>query len=362
MNAVLASEADRESAEGTGGSSKEKLNMVVIGHVDAGKSTLMGHLLFLQGRVSKKLMHKYEKESKELGKSSFHFAWVLDETEEERARGITVDVAVNFFETPTKKITLLDAPGHREFIPNMITGAAQADAAILVVPATRGEFEGGFGDDGQIKEHAVLARSLGVSQLILAVNKLDTVSWDQGRYNDIVGLMVPYLKSVGYKEKDVQVIPVSGFTGENIMERKEALLMSWYNGPVLLDLIDAFQLPTRFVDRPVRMCVQDVFRGLTLGQTVAGKLESGTILPRDRLLLLPLGETVSVKAMESRGENINIARAGDNIEIGIKDYSDPAVLQVGQWSANTTTRAQRNTRTEQMRRAEEHRLSAQIKA
>jgi len=287
--------------------------------------------VFLQGRVSQKILHKYEKESREAGKASFHFAWVMDETDEERARGITTDVATNFFETPTKKITLLDAPGHREFIPQMITGAAQADAAILVVPATKGEFEGGFGEDGQIREHAVLARSLGVAQLILAVNKLDTCGWSQDRYNDIVSQMIPYLKSVGYKEKDVWAIPVSGLTGENIMARKEGALEAWYKGPVLLDLIDQFSLPTRHSDRPLRMCVQDVFRTLSLGQAVAGKVEAGTILSRDRLLLLPLGETVSVRAIEARGEGVNIARAGDNVELGLRDVSDPAVLQVGQW-------------------------------
>lgn len=330
----------------------------------------MGHLLFLQGRVSKKLMHRYEVESQQQGKSSFAFAWVLDETEEERARGITTDVAVNckwdrfrprahvlaprfantdltlslrsclffrsvsaacpVFETPTKKITLLDAPGHKEFIPRMITGAAQADAGILVIPATKGEFEGGWSEDGQIREHAVLARSLGVSQLILAINKLDTCGWSQARYDEIVSQLIPWLKSVGYKAQDLSVIPLSGLTGENIMKRSEPGL-SWYNGPVLLDLIDQFHAPPRQVDLPLRMCVQDVFKTLSLGQAVAGKVETGTILPRDRLLLLPLNETVVVKCMESRGELLNIARAGDNIELGLKDFSDPAVLQVGQW-------------------------------
>jgi len=321
VDSVLAAEGDQ----------KDRINMVVIGHVDAGKSTLMGHLLFLQGRVSKKLLHRYEKESKQLGKSSFHYAWVLDETEEERTRGVTVDVATNYFETQTKKITLLDAPGHRDFIPNMITGAAQADAAILVVPATTGEFEGGFSEDGQIREHCLLSRSLGVGQMIVAVNKLDTVNWSRERYDFILAQLLPFLHGIGYKDKEVWTIPVSGLTGENIMDRKSEELKSWYDGPVLLDLIDQFQPPPRETSKPMRLCIQDVFKSLTLGQAVAGKVETGSILPKDRLLLLPLGETVSVKAMESRGENLAIATAGDNIEIGIKDFSDPAVLQVGQW-------------------------------
>jgi elongation factor 1 alpha-like protein len=242
-----------------------------------------------------------------------------------------VIVLCSDFDTPSKKVTLLDAPGHREFIPNMITGAAQADAAILVVPATKGEFEGGFSEDGQIREHAVLARSLGVAQLILAVNKLDTCGWSADRYNEIVRIMIPYLKSVGYKEKDIQPVPVSGLTGENILECKESALKEWYQGPVLLDLIDKFTPPPRQEDRPMRMCVQDVFRTLSLGTAVAGKVECGTILPRDKLLLLPLGETISVRAIEARGEGLNIARAGENVELGVRDVSDPAVLQVGQW-------------------------------
>lgn len=292
----------------------------------------MGHLLYLQGRVSKRLMHKYEKESKEQGKASFHFAWALDETEEERSRGVTIDVAVNYFESATKKVTLLDAPGHRDFIPNMISGTAQADAAVLVIPATRGEFEAGYMDDGQTKEHAVLARSLGVNQLIVAVNKLDTIGWDQNRYQEIQATLTPFLKSVGYKEKDISYVPVSGLTGENILERKEAGLTSWYHGPTLLDLIDVLQPPTRHLDRPLRLNITDVFKSMSLGATtVAGKIESGTILPKDRLLLLPLNEQVSVKGLEINGEAVSIARAGENVEIGLRDIQDPSVLTIGQW-------------------------------
>ncbi|MGH0146305.1 UNVERIFIED_CONTAM: hypothetical protein FKN15_030051 [Acipenser sinensis] len=189
------------------------LNLVVIGHVDAGKSTLMGHLLYLLGNVNKRTMHKYEQESKKAGKASFAYAWVLDETGEERDRGVTMDVGMTKFETKTKVITLMDAPGHKDFIPNMITGAAQADVAVLVVDASRGEFEAGFDAGGQTREHGLLVRSLGVTQLAVAVNKMD-------------------------QETDVSYIPTSGLSGENLTTKsKEPELTAWYKGPCLLEQI-----------------------------------------------------------------------------------------------------------------------------
>ncbi len=197
----------KELYEKERGDGKQQINMVVIGHVDAGKSTLMGHLLFDLGHVSQRVMHKHEQESKKIGKQSFVYAWVLDETGEERERGITMDVGCSRFETASKQVTLLDAPGHKDFIPNMISGATQADVALLVVDATRGEFETGFEAGGQTREHALLVRSLGVNQLCVVVNKLDTVGWAKERFDEIVAKLKIFLKQAGFKDSDVSYIP-----------------------------------------------------------------------------------------------------------------------------------------------------------
>uniref|UniRef100_A0A8C9SNB0 HBS1-like protein n=1 Tax=Scleropages formosus TaxID=113540 RepID=A0A8C9SNB0_SCLFO len=244
---------------------KSLLNLVVIGHVDAGKSTLMGHLLYLLGDVNKRTMHKYEQEARKAGKASFAYAWVLDETGEERDRGVTMDVGMTKFETPTKVITLMDAPGHRDFIPNMITGAAQADVALLVVDASRGEFEAGFEAGGQTREHGLLVRSLGVTQLVVAVNKMDQVGWQQERFQEILSKLGHFLKQAGFKDSDVSYIPTSGLSGENLSARSTVPeLTAWYKGPCLLEQIDAFKPPQRSVEKAFRLCVSDVFKGIAL--------------------------------------------------------------------------------------------------
>uniref|UniRef100_A0A6I8PF67 HBS1-like protein n=1 Tax=Ornithorhynchus anatinus TaxID=9258 RepID=A0A6I8PF67_ORNAN len=244
---------------------KQLLNLVVIGHVDAGKSTLMGHLLYLLGNVDKRTMHKYEQESKKVGKASFAYAWVLDETGEERERGVTMDVAMTKFETKTKVITLMDAPGHKDFIPNMITGAAQADVAVLVVDASRGEFEAGFETGGQTREHGLLVRSLGVTQLAVAVNKMDQVNWQEERFQEIAGKLGHFLKQAGFKESDVAFIPTSGLSGENLIAKSQSSeLTKWYQGLCLLEQIDSFKSPPRSIEKPFRLCVSDVFKGITL--------------------------------------------------------------------------------------------------
>ncbi len=296
---------------------KEEINLVVVGHVDAGKSTIMGHLLFKLGVVSKQTMHRYERDSQAIGKESFKYAWVLDEREEERARGVTIDVGITHFATASKQVTLLDAPGHRDFIPNMISGAAQADVAILVVNAIQGEFESNL-EHGQTKEHALLIRSLGVMQIIVAVNKLDMVDWSKQRFEEIQQVMERFLKQAQFRSELIQFVPCSGMQGENLSERKEKRLCEWYNGRTLIEAIDNFKVRDRLTAEPFRLCVSDVFKPSNqAGFSVSGKLETGIVSVGDVLLVQPLNEFATVRSLRRNKEPAECAMAGDNVEIGI---------------------------------------------
>uniref|UniRef100_A0A182HSK0 Uncharacterized protein n=1 Tax=Anopheles arabiensis TaxID=7173 RepID=A0A182HSK0_ANOAR len=298
------------------GDRKDHIHMVVIGHVDAGKSTLMGHLLYDTGNVSQRIMHKHEQESKKLGKSSFMYAWVLDETGEERERGITMDVGSTRFETAKKEITLLDAPGHKDFIPNMISGANQADVALLVVDATRGEFETGFEQGGQTREHALLVRSLGVSQLGVVVNKLDTVGWSKERFDEIVNKLKVFLKQAGFRDADVTYVPCSGLTGENLVkDPTDPALTAWYNGPTLLKVIDSFKTPDRAIDKPFRLSVADIFKGTGSGFCLCGRIESGMVCVNDKVLVCPSKEQAVVKNITIDELPQQTAFAGDQVSL-----------------------------------------------
>eukprot|EP00090_Calanus_glacialis_P037688 TRINITY_DN6513_c0_g1_i1.p1 TRINITY_DN6513_c0_g1~~TRINITY_DN6513_c0_g1_i1.p1 ORF type:complete len:727 (-),score=240.56 TRINITY_DN6513_c0_g1_i1:146-2326(-) len=311
------------------GDAKESLNLVVIGHVDSGKSTLMGHLLFQLGQVSQKVMHKHEQESRKVGKQSFMYAWVLDETDEERERGITMDVGQNKFETDNRIITLLDAPGHRDFIPNMISGAYQADVAVLVVNATTGEFEAGFEAGGQTREHALLVRSLGVAQLTVAVNKLDTVEWDQGRFLAIKEKLRLFLtKQAGFREADLTFIPCSGLTGENLtLSPRTELLSTWYKGHTLMQAIDNLKTPTRAMDKPFRLSVSDIFRAQSgSGFSVAGRVEAGVVMKDDRVLISPLNEICTVKSVLVEQMDSLTGFAGDHVVLTLVGPDQASVV------------------------------------
>lgn len=319
------------------GGEQSLLNLVVVGHVDAGKSTLMGHVLYLRGNVAQRTMHKYEQESRKMGKQSFMYAWVLDDTEEERSRGVTVDVAQRVFTTGHRTVTLLDAPGHRDFIPNMITGAARADAAVLVVDASTGEFEAGFESGGQTREHALLVRSLGVSQLVVAINKLDTVDWSEERMKEVRHSLRQFLKGVGYKDIDVTYVPCSGLSGENLVKRTAGEpLSAWYSGPTLLEAIDMLKVPERGIEKPVRICVCDVYKGQGSNMCVSGRLDAGYLQPNDRLLLMPQGDVVNLKNIQTDTQADNVAFAGDHVTLTLSGI-DPAALHIGDFLCDPTS-------------------------
>lgn len=245
------------------------------------------------------------------------YAWVLDETEEERTRGITMDIAQSKFETQLRSVTLLDAPGHRDFIPNMITGAAQADAALLVVDATVGEFEAGFDLGGQTREHTLLIRLLGVTQLAVVVNKLDNCSWSQERYAEIVQKLGHFLKQTGFKlDTDVTFVPCSGLNGVNLAARSaEPDLVAWYSGPCLIEVIDSFKPPERPVGKPFRMSVGDIFKGLVSGTSVSGRIEAGAASSGQKLIVMPAAESCTIKSVAIDEMVVNQAFAGDHVTI-----------------------------------------------
>ncbi len=298
---------------------KADINIVIIGHVDSGKSTLMGHLLYLQGQVSDKTMQKYEKESKKIGKNTFHFAWAMDEGTEERKRGVTVDIAYKNFETTRKKVTAMDAPGHKDFIPNMISGTSAADAAILVIDSNKNAFESGFFLGGQTKEHAVLARSLGVKQLIVCVNKLELMEWSQERFNYIEAQVRDYLNNLDYKDEDIFFLPVSGLKGTNLAERESKIpQLTWYEGPCLIDIIDKLEEPARDISGPVRFSISDC------GQTTInslqgigafGKLQSGVIYEDSEYLILPLGVKTKIRSLTVDNQKNSFIKAGQSGEL-----------------------------------------------
>ncbi|DBA92996.1 TPA: hypothetical protein ACH3X2_003338 [Trebouxia sp. C0005] len=309
-----------------------KLHLVVLGHVDAGKSTLMGRLLHDLGYVSQKAVHKHEKEAAQAGKASFSWAWLLDERPEERARGVTVDVATTRFQTSQRNVTLLDAPGHRDFVPNMIAGAAQADAALLLVDGSPGGFESGFegsaGGGGQTREHAQLARSLGVEQLAVVISKLDTCDFSQQRFQDIEATLLPFLKGCGFRPGSIQWLPAVGPTGQNLVKPPTEPELSWFKGPSVVAAINAFKPSERATSKPFRMPITDVFKGQRGGISVGGKLEGGAVKVGTPVRVMPSNEIGTVRSIEVDGATATLARAGDTADLTLAGV-EPAVLNGG---------------------------------
>ncbi|GME48209.1 elongation factor tu gtp binding domain-containing protein [Neofusicoccum parvum] len=276
---------------------KNSANFVVIGHVDHGKSTLMGRLLYDLKVVDQRSLDKLRKEAQNIGKSSFALAWVMDETSEERSRGVTVDIATNTFETEKTRFTILDAPGHKDFVPNMIAGASQADFAVLVIDASTNSFESGL--RGQTKEHALLARSIGVQRLIVAVNKMDTISWSKERFDEISQQMSAFLTTAGFQSKNIAFVPCAGLTGENIVRPAPEELASWYTGPTLVAELDASEPSKRAIDKPLRLTISDIFRGgITNPLSISGRIDAGNLQVGEQLVVMPSGETAFIKGIE----------------------------------------------------------------
>jgi len=303
------------------GKEKTHINLVVIGHVDAGKSTTTGHLIYKLGGIDKRTIEKFEKEASELGKGSFKYAWVLDNLKAERERGITIDIALWKFETPKFYFTVIDAPGHRDFIKNMITGTSQADVALLVVASGQGEFEAGISKDGQTREHGLLAFTLGVRQMIVAVNKMDdpSVMFSESRYNEIKDEVSNYLKKVGYKVAKIPFVPISGWAGDNMIEKSTN--MPWYTGPTLMEALDSVTPPKRPSDKPLRLPLQDVYKIGGIGTVPVGRVETGTLKPGMVVVFAPTALTTEVKSVEMHHEALEEAFPGDNVGFNIKNIS-----------------------------------------
>merc|ERR1712189_68229 len=282
-----------------GRSEKTHINIVVIGHVDSGKSTTTGHLIYKCGGIDKRTIEKFEKEAQEMGKGSFKYAWVLDKLKAERERGITIDIALWKFETKNFYVTIIDAPGHRDFIKNMITGTSQADCAVLIVAAGVGEFEAGISKNGQTREHALLAYTLGVKQLIVGINKMDNTEppYSDARYEEIKKEVSSYIKKIGYNPVSVPFVPISGWHGDNMLP------------------------PTRPTDKPLRLPLQDVYKIGGIGTVPVGRVETGIIKPGIVVTFAPVGLTTEVKSVEMHHESLPEAVPGDNVGFNVKNVS-----------------------------------------
>ena len=296
---------------------KPHLNMIITGHIDNGKSTTMGHFLMDLGVVDERTIAAHAEESEKTGKGdTFKYAWVMDNIKDERERGITIDLAFQKFETPKYFFTLIDAPGHRDFIKNMITGASEADCAVLVLSAKEGETDTAVAPGGQAREHAFLLKTLGVSQLIVAINKMDDSSYSEDAYKKAAEKGMTLVKSVGYKADQVPFIPVSGWKGDNLVKRSDS--MAWYKGKTLLEAFDDFSVPDKPTGKPLRMPIQDVYTITGVGTVPVGRVETGTMKPADKIIVMPSGAQGEIKSMETHHTELKVAEAGDNIGCNLR--------------------------------------------
>ncbi len=293
---------------------KPHINVVFIGHVDAGKSTTVGRLMFDSGNIDEQTMRKLQEKAKELGKAGFEFAFVMDNLKEERERGVTIDLSHKKFESEKYEFTIIDAPGHRDFVKNMITGASQADAAVLVVAATDKEVQ------PQTKEHVFLSKTLGVNQLIVAVNKMDMENYSEDAYKRIKEMLTPLLQSVGFKVDEIPFVPIASLKGDNVVKPSEN--MSWWTGGTLLENMNKFKEPEKPVDLPLRLPIQDVYNITGIGVVPVGRVETGRMKVGDKIIAVPAregkGVVGEVKSIEMHHEQVQVAEPGDNIGFNVR--------------------------------------------
>ena len=288
---------------------KEHLNLVFIGHVDSGKSTSVGRILYETGAISEQVLNRLKEEAAKLGKATFEFAFVMDSLKEERERGVTIDIAHREFETNKYHCTIIDAPGHRDFVKNMITGASQADAAVLVVSVKDGV-------QPQTKEHAFLAKVLGINQIAVNLNKMDAVGYKQEEYDKVKADVTKLLQGIGYKTDNVIFLPGSGYAGDNIT--KKSANTPWYNGPTLIEVINSFTVPPKPKDKPLRLPIQDVFTITGHGTVPVGRVETGVLKPGENVVVMPSGAKGEVKKIEMHHQELSVANPGDNIGFNLK--------------------------------------------
>jgi elongation factor 1-alpha len=290
---------------------KPIMNVVFVGHVDAGKSTTIGRLFWETGGVSEQEMAKLREEAAKHGKAGFEFAYVMDNIKEERERGVTIDLSYKKIITQNYEVTVIDAPGHKDFVKNMITGASQADAAFLVVDAVNGV-------QPQTKEHLWLLRTMGVKNIAIWINKMDMVKFEEAAFNKAKADVEGLLKQVGYKE--VPFLAGAGFLGENVAKKSDK--MPWYKGNTILEQLDKFPAPEKPTTLPLRMPIQDVYEITGIGVVPVGKIETGTMKPGQKIIIVPgrsgVGVAGEIKTIEAHHEQLPLGEAGDNVGVNIR--------------------------------------------
>ncbi|KAF2858687.1 hypothetical protein K470DRAFT_259592 [Piedraia hortae CBS 480.64] len=307
---------------------KEHVNIIFLGHVDAGKSTLGGSILYATGRIDDRTLDKYKRESKEMGRESWFLSWALDETKEERAKGKTVEVGRGFFETDTRRYSILDAPGHKNYVPNMMSSASQADVGVLVISARKGEYETGFEKGGQTREHAMLAKTQGVNKLVVVVNKMDdpTVDWSEERYNECISKVSTFLRNIGYNPKtDLYFMPIAAQQTIGINKRVPKDLAPWNESPSLLEYLDNMPTPQRNIDAPLMMPISAKYR--EQGTMIEGKIEAGVLKKSGKYLMMPSRANIDISALYGETEDeVEQVMAGEQARARIKGAEEEDIL------------------------------------